>query len=306
MSFVTSGKKWHRAAAQAGADIEGLQAQQADLDFGRSMLSNIREIRIAQAQQQAYMSTGIQSSTEQGSVSNIKSALGGAAGHAYDTSVRNEEIQYLAGLVQRFSKKGSQMDKRAATAGKIMGAGAAALSYIPVIGPILGALAAGANAGAISLMGGDSVAQKAALSTTLSGFNYAGAFSSIGNAFSSSAAAGSQAAATTAQNASAQVGTGIAESSGWAASSTVNTGAGMTTVMESGGQALSAYGSGGALVDYSALTSMLKDTMINKSFGGFFGSMFSNNSQQLPGGRQSVVFSNYNPQGGSLMYRQGY
>ena len=298
MSFVTSGKKWHRAAAQKASDIEGLQAQQADLDFGRGMLSNIREIRIAQAQQQAYMSTGVQSSTAQGSLANIQSALGGEAGYAYDTSVRNEEIQYLADLAQRFSKKGAQMDKRAATNAKIMGAGAAILSYI---NPALGAIAGIANAGLISAMGGDSVAQKAALSTTLSGFNYAGAISSLGSAFSSGAAAGTQAAA----EASAQAGVGIAESSGWAASSTINTGSGMTTVMESGGQALSSFGSGGALVDYSMLTNAL----INSSAGGFFGSLFPSNGQQdlrMPGGRQSVVFNNYNPQGGSLMYRQGY
>lgn len=289
MSFVTSGKKWHRAAAQKASDIEGLQAQQADLDFGRGMLSNIREIRIAQAQQQAYMSTGVQSSTAQGSLANIQSALGGEAGYAYDTSVRNEEIQYLADLAQRFSKKGAQMDKRAATNAKIMGAGAAILSYI---NPALGAIAAAGNAALISGMGGDSVAQKAALSTTLSGFNYAGAISSIGSAFGS----GSAAAAGTA-----------AEASGWASTGTLSTEAATISVAESGASAVSgaALSSSGALIDYSMLTNAL----VNSSMGGFFGSLFPGDGQQdlrLPGGRQSVVFNNYNPQGGSLMYRQGY
>ena len=280
MSFVTSGKKWHRAAAQKVADIEGLQAQQADLDFGRGLLSNIREIRIAQAQQQAYMSTGVQSSTAQGSLANIQSALGGEAGYAYDTSVRNEEIQYLADLAQRFSKKGAQMDKRAATNAKIMGAGAAILSYI---NPALGAIAAAGNAALISGMGGDSVAQKAALSTTLSGFNYAGAVRSLGSAFGGAGA--------------------VAESGGWAATASE---AGAVIASESGGQALSAVGSGGALFGMNAGTA----AAFNKAVGGFFGNMFPGDPKQqdlrLPGGRQSVVFNNYNPQGGSLMYRQGY
>lgn len=288
MSFVTSGKKWHRAAAQKASDIEGLQAQQADLDFGRGMLSNIREIRIAQAQQQAYMSTGVQSSTAQGSLANIQSALGGEAGYAYDTSVRNEEIQYLADLAQRFSKKGAQMDKRAATNAKIMGAGAAILSYI---NPALGAIAAAGNAALISGMGGDSVAQKAALSTTLSGFNYAGAISSLGSAFGSGSAAAGTAA----------------EASGWASTGTLSTEAATISVAESGTSAVSgaALSSSGALIDYSMLTNAL----VNSSMGGFFGSLFPGDGQQdlrLPGGRQSVVFNNYNPQGGSLMYRQGY
>lgn len=290
MSFVTSGKKWHRAAAQKVADIEGLQAQQADLDFGRGMLSNIREIRIAQAQQQAYMSTGVQSSTAQGSLANIQSALGGEAGYAYDTSVRNEKIQYLAELAQRFSKKGAQMDKRAATNAKIMGAGAAALSYIPGVGPVLGAAAGALNAGLISAMGGDSVAQKAALSSFASLYNYAGAASAFGSAVSGGTAGAGA----------------VAESGGWAASGTLSTEAGTISVAESGGQALSAMGSGGALVDYSMMTNAL----INKSVGGFFGQMFPGTPEQqdlrLPGGRQSVVFNDYNPQGGSLMYRQGY
>lgn len=283
MSFVTSGAKWHRAAQQKAAEIESLQIQQADINFGKNLLSNIRQTRLAQAQQQAYLSNQVTSSTTAGAMANIQSGLAGEAGHAYDASLRAEEIQYKADLAQRYSKKGAQMDKRAATNAKIMGFGASILSYI---NPALGAIAAVGNAGLISAMGGDSVAQKAALSATLSSFNYAGAVSALGSAFGS----GSAAAAGTA-----------AEASGWTATNTLSTEAATISVTESGIDAVTgaALSPSGALV---GLNQTVSNTLMNMSMGGFFNNLFD----PLPGGRQSVVYNDYSPRGGSLAYRQGY
>lgn len=282
MSFVTSGAKWHRAAQQKAAEIESLQIQQADINFGKNLLSNIRQTRLAQAQQQAYLSNQVTSSTTAGAMANIQSGLAGEAGHAYDASLRAEDIQYKADLAQRYSKKGAQMDKRAATNAKIMGFGAAILSYI---NPALGAIAAVGNAALISGMGGDSVAQKAALSATLSGFNYAGAIGSLGSAFGSGSAAAGTAA----------------EASGWASTTTLTTEAGTISVAESGIDAVTgaALSPNGALV---GLNQSVSNALVNMSMGGFFNNLFD----PLPGGRQSVAYNDYSPRGGSLAYRQGY
>ena len=95
MFSVDKGAK-NRAMTYQHMQVD-LQNQQRDVDFGRQLLSNIRQHRLASEQMRfdTYSDIGVSSSAA-GGQANLASALAGEVGYAYDTGVRQEQIQQYA------------------------------------------------------------------------------------------------------------------------------------------------------------------------------------------------------------------
>ena len=155
MSVYSSGSKWLNAARGAMASARALEDQQKDIDFGRALLSNIREQRLATAQLAVGNFTeGVQSSSSYGAVANVNSALAGEMGYSYETSLRQEEIQDYTKKAQEYMKKYADQQKTRATAFAVTGLAAGALAGGLAAGGLLGASAAGAVSSATGVASG--------------------------------------------------------------------------------------------------------------------------------------------------------
>ena len=151
MGVFSSGNKWKAMAQQATANIEELQEEQQEIDFGRAMLSNIRQQRIAQAQMSvsnynpSFTSTGAI-----GAASNIDSALASEAGYSYSSSLRQQRISDYQADAERYMKKYAKQQKRRGQAIQVAAIAAAALTGGVLAGWAAGGLTAvqGAMVGA--------------------------------------------------------------------------------------------------------------------------------------------------------------
>lgn len=153
MSVFSSGSKWKRAAQQAIMNAEELQEEQQEIDFGRAMLSNIRQQRIAQAQlTTANYSPSFTSTGAIGAASNINSALAGEAGYSYSTSLRQQRISDYQADAERYMKKYAKQQKRRGTAIQVAAIAASALTG-GALGVALAGGVAAAGAGAAALTG---------------------------------------------------------------------------------------------------------------------------------------------------------
>lgn len=114
MAFgIKSGKKYKRAAQQAAAYAEELQEEQQEIDFGRAMLSNIRQQRIAQAQlTTTNYSPSFTSTGAIGAASNINSALASDMGYAYSTSMRQQRIADYQADAQKYMGRYAKQDAK--------------------------------------------------------------------------------------------------------------------------------------------------------------------------------------------------
>lgn len=147
MGIYSSGNKWKARAAGEEATARALQSQQHDIDFGRSLLSNIRQQRIASAQLNLYnYSDDFVSSSAAGAVANINSSLAGDMGYAYETSERAQEIQNHLSAAQEFYKKYAKQQKTRGIAYAVTGLAAGALTGGLAFGR-LSAVATGATIG---------------------------------------------------------------------------------------------------------------------------------------------------------------
>lgn len=169
MGWLSVNNNYKYRAEGAIREAEELVEIQQESDFGKNLLSNIRQYRIAKQRLEAYGDTDdITSSTTAGVVSNVKSTLAGEVGYAYETSNRAEQIQKLQTFAQQQMNKYSQQVKRASRNADIVAYGA------KIVGAAIGFVVGGGPAGAAAgwqiggmlaapttfVLGGDSVALK--------------------------------------------------------------------------------------------------------------------------------------------------
>ena len=169
MGWLSVNNNYKYRAEGAIREAEELVEIQQEADFGKNLLSNIRQYRIAKQRLEAYGDTDdISSSTTAGVVSNVKSTLAGEVGYAYETSNRAEQIQKLQTFAQQQMNKYSQQVKRASRNADIVAYGAKIVGA--AIGFVFGGGPAGAAAGwqiggmlaapTTFVLGGDSVAMR--------------------------------------------------------------------------------------------------------------------------------------------------
>lgn len=138
-----------------------LKNQQRDVDFGRQLLSNIRQHRLASEQMRfdTYSDIGVSSSAASGQA-NLASTLASEVGYAYDTGVRQEKIQQYAqmeedawGEYYESVAKAQQATMAVAAVGAI--AGGAILG--PMLATALGGVMGSTSATVIGTMGGAAI-----------------------------------------------------------------------------------------------------------------------------------------------------
>lgn len=155
MGVFSSGNKWKAMAQQATASAEELQEEQQEIDFGRAMLSNIRQQRIAQAQMTlANYQPGFTSTGAIGAASNINSSLAGEAGYAYSTTLRQQRIADYQADAERYMKKYAKQQKRRGQAIQVTAIAAAALTGGVLAGWAAGGLTAAQGAIVGATVGG--------------------------------------------------------------------------------------------------------------------------------------------------------
>lgn len=139
-----------------------LKNQQRDVDFGRQLLSNIRQHRLASEQMRfdTYSDIGVSSSAA-GGQANLASALAGEVGYAYDTGVRQEQIQQYAQMEEdawgdyyESVAKAQQATMAVAAVGALAGG----VFLAPMLGTALvGAGLSSTTAGVLGAMGGAAI-----------------------------------------------------------------------------------------------------------------------------------------------------
>ena len=190
MSALGGGGNAINKAKTSVANAESLTQEQQEIDFGRSLLYNIRQRRIATSQlQTANWSDNFVTSSAQGAQSNIDSALAGEMGYAYKTAERQQNISDYYASAQRWAKKAEKNNKVAGYVGEAIGAVAT------VVGAVVGSFiapgagtAAGASAGAAigtgltAALGGKSAAIKGSVKGDIEGGMLAMSFGSAAGA----------------------------------------------------------------------------------------------------------------------------
>lgn len=117
---------------------------QRDIDFGRELLANIRQERIARSELEFYnASDDFVSSSQMGAIGNVESSLASTVGYAYDTTERAERVQGYMSQAQQAYKKYAKQQKRRGQAIQItaMVAGALTGGALGVLGGVGGAAA---------------------------------------------------------------------------------------------------------------------------------------------------------------------
>lgn len=143
--FGSSGKHYKHKAEYYANKATDISNYQNEVEFRRQLLSNIRQERIARAQLEAYnYNPTAATSSQQGAIANIDSALAGEADFSYGSSIRQQQMTDYTNLAQKYYKKYQKAQKRrAATFGTIG----------TVVGAVLGAISGGALAGVGTAIG---------------------------------------------------------------------------------------------------------------------------------------------------------
>lgn len=151
LSFFRKDDKYKKMSLQAAANAEDLIDEQDYIDYGRAVLANIRQQRIAQAQltvanqNPSFVSTGAI-----GAASNINSSFASEAGYSYSSTARQQRIEDFQKTAGKYLKKQAKKDAEkkmytqllltAAGAGiGAVGAGAAAGGLTAAQGAVIGA-----------------------------------------------------------------------------------------------------------------------------------------------------------------------
>ena len=190
MSVLGGGGNAINKAKTSVANAESLTQEQQEIDFGRSLLYNIRQRRIATSQlQTANWSDDFVTSSAQGAQSNIDSALAGEMGYAYKTAERQQRISDYYASAQRWAKKAEKNNKVAGYVGEAIGAvatvvGAAVGTFVaPGLGTAAGASAGAAiGTGLTAALGGKSAAVKGSIKGDIEGGMLAMTFGSAAGA----------------------------------------------------------------------------------------------------------------------------
>lgn len=147
MGIFSSGIKHKDRGKYYESLAKNEQLIQRDIDFGRELLANIRQERIARSELEFYnTSDDFVSSSQMGAIGNIESSLADTVGYAYDTSKRAERIQRYMSQAQQAYKKYAKQQKRRGQAIQMTAIAAGVLT-----GGALGALGGvgGAAAGTV-------------------------------------------------------------------------------------------------------------------------------------------------------------
>lgn len=182
MSVLGGGGNAINKAKTAVANAESLTQEQQEIDFGRSLLYNIRQRRIATSQlQTANWSDDFVTSSAQGAQANVDSALASDMGYAYKTAERQQKISDYYASAQRWAKKAEKNNRVAGYVGEAIGAiGAVAGSFIPVVGTVAGAaIGAALGTGLTAALGGKSAAIKGSVKGGIEGGMLAMTYGSI-------------------------------------------------------------------------------------------------------------------------------
>lgn len=171
MSIYDSGNKWKNAARGALASAKALEEQQRDVEFQRSLLSNIRQNRLARAQIELSSAGGdYTSSSAAGAIGSIDSSLAGEMKYSYETSQRAEDIQDYQQKAKEYMQKYAKQQKTRSMAYAVTGAiGAVVLAPLAATA-LAGAGSAAASAGMAGVgkaLTAAGTAIKAASTTTL-------------------------------------------------------------------------------------------------------------------------------------------
>lgn len=201
MSIFSGGKKWGRRAKQLRVEAAQAQEDLEDLNFGRDLLANIRQQRLAAAQLRLMEggASDVATTSYQGQMANVNTALASDYGYSVDVSNRAQAIERLQDTATRYEKKAAKMDKRAGVAGMAVAAaaglltGGAALAFLPAVGALGATVAAGvggaAATGLVSATGGGRAAVAGGVQGTMSAMSAIGALGAAGVGSSSAAGA---------------------------------------------------------------------------------------------------------------------
>ena len=182
MSALGGGGNAINKAKTSVANAESLTQEQQEIDFGRSLLYNIRQRRIATSQlQTANWSDDFVTSSAQGAQSNIDSALAGEMGYAYKTAERQQKISDYYASAQRWAKKAEKNNRVAGYVGEAIGAVATVVGAV-IGGPIGAAAGAAIGTGLTSALGGKSAAVKGSIKGDIEGGMLAMSFGSLAGA----------------------------------------------------------------------------------------------------------------------------
>lgn len=164
MGFLTGGEKWKKYGDNYTFMSIQEQNNLRDMEFGRNLLSNIRQARLARSELAfSNFSDDAMVSSSYGATANIDSTLAGEYVYAIDTSRKLEQIQNLSYLAKESYEKAATMDRRAGTAGQIIGGLTTAIGFA-VGGPVGGAIGGAIGAGTTSALGGGNAAVQGAIS----------------------------------------------------------------------------------------------------------------------------------------------
>lgn len=144
--FGSSGKKYKRAAERALRTAEDINDYQEQEEFRRSLISNIRQERLARAMLEVgNYSTTARSSSAEGALANIDSSLSGETYFSYASSDRAQRVQDLNEYAQKMYQKYQKKQRKRAAIGSIVGT-AAGFAIGGYLGGYVGA-AVGGNIG---------------------------------------------------------------------------------------------------------------------------------------------------------------
>lgn len=182
MSALGGGGNAINKAKTAVANAESLTQEQQEIDFGRSLLYNIRQRRIATSQlQTANWSDDFVTSSAQGAQANIDSALAGEMGYAYKTAERQQKISDYYASAQRWAKKAEKNNRVAGYVGEAIGA-VATVAGAAIGGPVGAAAGAAIGTGLTAALGGKSAAVKGSIKGDIEGGMLAMTFGSAAGA----------------------------------------------------------------------------------------------------------------------------
>lgn len=163
MSLLPSGNKYKD---RAEADLEKAKAiddAQSKVEFRRSLLSNIRQERIARSQLElGNTSADYSSSSAAGAVATIDSSLAGEMRFSYESSHRAQKITDLQESAQKNMKKYASKSQLRATVSSAVGTVVGATAGFFAGGPVGAAAGAqiGQGLGQIAANTGDTATQQ--------------------------------------------------------------------------------------------------------------------------------------------------
>lgn len=136
MSWFSSGSKYKHRAEGALASAQAIEAQQNDIEFRRSLLSNIRQERLARAVlESGNYSDDFSSSSAAGATAMIDSSLAGETIYSYETSKRMDQIKNYQDIAKENYKKYQKAQKKKSGVFSMVGGAVGATAGFLVGGP---------------------------------------------------------------------------------------------------------------------------------------------------------------------------